>query len=494
MKLPQPIVDFVLRSDNAQDAVGLAIQQREEDMMNKALEVISQEVKEKNINATKSRKYVVSSTQNKINAKEQPSGKPYAALWSLYSNSPGSIQCASRIIEGVIGGGYVIEPDKGAKKGTKSDLKKLIKFFDSPNPDDTIETLITANLENYLAYGDWYMEKVPTKGTRSKQNFTVAELYGLNTADMTILVDPVHKSKGVLRKIGYKRTAEGSKGVIYKDHEVIQIRRPNNTAGVYGKAVFEKNNAILELLTRAIHYNTSVLKNGGRPPLKIELPEDSIEADAEAVSAYYEKNYTGEANAGKALVLFKGAEANPLGILPQDMAYLDLILNGIRLVAGQYGVPLILIGYAESANRAVASELRRSFYYTTIYPLRKLIANKLTHEIINKGLGIEGWRFDFRNLGLEESEASRRDTMTGMTKGMLSWNEGRMKMGLLPVAEDWANKFYLLSTKNDALTELENAIGAVSDASKPDGEEIPEAREQGEGADEDPVSDNDKEK
>jgi phage portal protein BeeE len=279
----------------------------------------------------------------------------------------------------------------------------------------------------------------------------------------------------------------------------MQIKRASNTAGVYGKAVLEKNNAILQLLVRAVNYNTSVLRNGGRPPLQIILPEDSTEVDAESVSTYYKKISKGK-QCWKGTILFKGAEAKTLGITPQDMAYLELILTGIKLTSGQYGVPLMLINFPEGSNRSVASEVRRVFYYTKIYPLRKLIAHKFTKEIIRDGLGIEGWKFDFRNQGLEESESSRRDTMTAMSKGMMGWNEGRIKMGLLPLAAKWANEHYLLGTKNDSLTRVIDAIGKKPEQSNPDDKEIGDTENAGEGADEQPAgepkesNDNDKER
>jgi hypothetical protein len=195
------------------------------------------------------------------------------------------------------------------------------------------------------------------------------------------------------------------------------------------------------------------------------LPDDSDEADAEAVNAFWEKNYTGPENAGKTLITFKGAKAQPLGITPQDMRYLNLLQYGVRAVAGQFGVPLIIIGIPEGTNRATASEVRRQFYLSKIFPLRDMIAKRLTREIIQERFGISGWKFTFKSAGLEESEATRRDTMTAWTKGLMSWNDARVKIGLEPVNIEWANKYFLLGTKNDSLIEIKNAI--ITEVAKP---------------------------
>jgi len=440
---------------------------------------------------TRSRKYVSTSgySPDTFLANTLLSGKNYDTLSVLFSDSPGSIQSASRIRDAVLGSGYVIKPPVEGQKGTKKDLKRLIEFFDAPNPDDTIETLLGVCIENYLCYGNFYLEKVPTKRSAryKRKSMEVAELYNLDPVKMTILVDAEKKKKGVIEKVGYRRKTDQNKSVIYSLDEIFQIRRANRRADLYGRAVLEDNTASLQLLLRALTYNINILRNGGRPPIQLILPDDSTEADADAVSAWFEKNYMGPHNAGKTLISFKGAKAEVLGISPQEMAYLELLRYGLRLVAGQYGVPLLLVGFPEGTNRATASEARRSFYLTNIFPLRKLISQKITKVIIRDGMGIEGWRLDFKTAGLEESEASRRDFMTARDKGLYTFNEARMAMGLLPVDEKWANKYYLLGSKNDSLIEIEDAIGRQPDDSSSDtpstkpergrGEENPEEDE-----------------
>jgi HK97 family phage portal protein len=493
MKLPKIIEKAVLQSDNVKEKVKeekVVWKKEQEKELVEFKKNLSQELKtqynkevtkevNKALNAAKkdwsvetvkaldrkfgsSRRYVsTTNTENEFRANVVAADKNYSTLSTLYSDSPGSIQSAFRIRDAVLGGGYVIKEEAG-NKGKKSDLKRLIDFFDRPNPDDTIETLLQVGIENYLAYGNWYMEKVPTKGTATGKTKDLAELYNLDPVKMSILVDSELKKKGVIQKAGYKQTTEAGKAIIYTTDEICHIKRPHRRADLYGRAVLEDNMATLQLLLRALTYNINILKNGGRPPLQLILPEDSTEADAEAVSAFWEKNYQGPHNAGKTLVSFKGAEAKVLGITPQDMSYLELLNYGLKLVAGQYGCPLFLVGFPGDSNRATAAEERKSFYLSLIFPLRKLISQKITQDIIRDGLHIEGWRFDFRTAGLEESESSRRDFMAGWGKGLYSFNEARIAMGQLPLDEDWANQYYLVGSKNDTLLPIKDAIGRES--------------------------------
>jgi HK97 family phage portal protein len=458
--------------------------------INKAVESAKKEWSEataKEITQQVQKKQFVTTTGSKpFQAKEITPRKNWSTLEQLYSNSPGSVQCVDRIKDSVIGSGYTIEPDDDVE-GTKKDLKTLTAFFDKPNPDETIEDIIGNGVINYLAFGNWFFEEV-----RTKNNKRIAEIYNLDPTKMKILVDEEKRQAGVNIVKGYERTTETGARIVYNEEEVTHIRRPDPKGSVWGRAVLENNEAILQLLIQALTYNINILKNGGRPPLQLILPEDSDENDADAVNAFWEKNYTGPENAGKTLVTFKGAKAEPLGMTPQDMRYLNLLQFGIRQVAGQFGVPLILIGFPEGTNRATASETRRQFYLSKIFPLRDMLSNRITREIIQEGLGIRGWRLTLKSAGLEESEATRRDTMTAWSKGLMNWNEARIKIGLEPLTEGWAKEYYLLGSKNDALIKLEDAITKPTKGDRGRGKGTPDAKQPdnaenpGEGADKNP--------
>jgi HK97 family phage portal protein len=433
------------------------------------------------------KKQYVTTTGNRprtFEAKEVPINKSWSTLEQLYSNAPGSVQCVDRIRDSVLGSGYTLEKVEG-EEATKKDLKTLIKFFDNPNPDETIEDIVGNGIINYLEYGSWFLEEVPTK-----RGDKLAEIYNLDSTKINILVDEEKRKAGINIISGYERTTETGTRVVYNAEEVTFIKRPDPRGLVWGKAVLEDNEATLQLLIQALIYNINILKNGGRPPLQLILPDDSDEADAEAVNVFWEKNYTGPENAGKTLITFKGAKASPLGITPQDMRYLNLLQYGIRAVAGQFGVPLIIIGIPEGTNRATASEVRRQFYLSKIFPLRDMIAKRITREVIKERFGVSGWKFTFKSAGLEESEATRRDTMTAWTKGLMSWNDARIKTGLEPLDEEWARKYFLLGSKNDSLIEIKNAILDVSPSKvkkpkgkAPDSQGVGGPQEPGQGAD-----------
>ena len=165
MKIPKFLENTILGSDNVKEKLQetkAEVQQESQTKYNKDItnainKALRSAKKDWSVDTAKAmdkrfgtaRQYISTSGnygQEKFNANIYRSGKNYATLSTLFSDSPGSIQSASRIRDAVIGGGYVIKQEEG-KKGTKKDLKRLIEFFDMPNPDDTIETLLGVSIE-----------------------------------------------------------------------------------------------------------------------------------------------------------------------------------------------------------------------------------------------------------------------------------------------------------------------------------------------------------
>ena len=478
-------MNYALGRPYVKTAVNHVVNNNVDKALNKEVSKISTRI-ENDLSKIQKRSYVTSFTDKSFDAKEYPSSKNYNTLEILFSESPGSIQCADRIINSVVGTGYTIKPIPGAYT-KKKDLKILTDFFDKVNAEgETIEEFVASGIEAYLEYGNWYFEKVPTKNKKK-----LAEIYNLNSKKMKILVNAEKKKRGVFEKLGYQQETATGKKIIYDLDEVAHVRARMKNAGLYGDAVLEKNSSVLLMIISALQYNNGILNNGGYIPFQITLPEDSNESDAEAVSAYIEKNHMGSHNAGKPIVAFKGAEIKPLGISPSDMQYLDLLNFGIKQVAGMYGVPLILIGIPEGSNRSTSTTTAKSYYHTVVFPLRDKISQILTNEIIRKGFGIEGWKFNFKTAGLEESESTRRDTMNAFRTGIITFNEARTKMGQQPIEDKWANNYYLVSSKNDTMFEMpdiieetKNNLSKLVGGGKTDEKEPEDNREQGQGAEE----------
>ena len=268
---------------------------------------------------------------------------------------------------------------------------------------------------------------------------------------MKILVDVEKRKAGINTPIGYelyvpfadaKKTED--KKIIYEFDEVMHFKRPDPKGKVYGRAIFEDNQSVLQLILQALIYNIKTFENSGKPPLKIRLPEGTSSTEAMEFSHFFEKNFQGMHNAGKALILYNNADAAALGLTPEDMDYLKLLMFGLKQVTGMYGVPMIMISQPEGSNRATSYEETKSFYQRVVQPLRNMICNKITQDVIKDSFGFSDWRLDFQDIDLEDSSKKVEEASKSFMYGTRSWNEARKRMGLEAGTEQWQDEFYIV--------------------------------------------------
>jgi len=395
--------------------------------------------------------YVSSATGGKFKAAELDNGKSWGLIYNIFSEAPGSTQCADRIRSAVTGAGYLLQPTIGGTKD-KKELKKLIEFFDAPNEDNTIEEIVQNIVTNYYAFGNGYLEKVylnSKKGEEKKGE--VAQIYTLPSEAMKILVNAEKRKAGINIPIGYEQFvpfASGAKKedktITYALDEVMHFKRPDARGRLYGRAIFEDNQSVLQLILQSLIYNIKTFENSGKPPLKIRLPEGTSETEAIEFSHFFEKNFQGMHNAGKALILYNNADASALGLTPQDIQYLQLLLFGLKQVAGMYGVPMTMISQPEGSNRATSYEEVKSFYQRVSQPLRNYICNKITKDLIIDSFNIKNWRLDFQDIDLEDSTKRVEEASKSFMYGTRNWNEARKRMGLEAGSETWMDEFFVV--------------------------------------------------
>jgi len=388
----------------------------------------------------------------KFSASELTTEKRFGMLYEVYSEAPGSTQCADRIRSAVTGNGYILQPVPTGKK-SKKELETLIEFFDRPNEDETIEDIVQSIVTNYYAFGNAYVEQVnEEKGEGdSKEQGEPQALYTLPSEDIRILVDAEKRKAGVNIPIGYQQyipfaegTTKADKTITYAIDDLMHFKRPDLRGRIYGRALFEDNQSVLQLILQALIYNIKTFQNGGKPPLQINLPEGTSSTEAIEFSHFFEKNFQGMHNAGKALITYNNAKASALGLTPQDIEYLQLLTFGLKQVGGMYGVPMIMISQPEGSNRATSFEETKSFYQRVVQPLRNYICNKITQDIIIDGFNFKDWRLDFQDIDLEDSKSRVEEASKSFMYGTRNWNEARKRMGLEAGSEPWMDEFFVV--------------------------------------------------
>ena len=95
------------------------------------------------------------------------------------------------------------------------------------------------------------------------------------------------------------------------------------------------------------------------------MPDDQFER----LKAELEGAFSGQANAGKPLLLEGGLDWKPLSLSPKDMDFLEAKAGAAREIALAFGVPPLLLGMPGDNTYSNYVEANRAFWRSTILPL-----------------------------------------------------------------------------------------------------------------------------
>ena len=389
------------------------------------------------------KEFITVTSSNKLSSEEIVPRKSWKTLKVLASEAPGAIQCVNIIKNRMLGGGFIIVPadEKSELNEKDEEYIRLKDFILEPNYDETLEDIFGAMIQNYLYYGISYLEMVRESNSESKKKGLLKQIFILDVSSVKILIDEGLKNQGVNLIVGFSREfGTKQKKILYELDEVFTHKRPSPEGNIYGEAILENHQAILSMVIQALTYNVNFLKNDGKGPLQINLPEGTGRAEGEAMQAFHEKHYTGPANAGRTLILFGGAKASTLGTTIKDMDYLSLLQFCKKEVAGMFGVPLVMISDPEGANRATSIEERKGFHVNQILPERAKLLRKFNKEIVKEGLKISKYKLDIEELDVDDQGKLTKEAKEAVSSGLASHNEACAYANWEKVNEDWADK------------------------------------------------------
>lgn len=407
--------------------------------------------------ALNKKQFITVTSQYQLSGSEVNPAKTWRTLKTLFSEVPGAIQCATVIKNRIMGGGFVIKPADGSDQVDENDEEyiRLKDFIEEPNTDETLEDVFAGLIQNYLCYGIAYLEKVMELDSKTNKKM-LTQVFLLDVEKMKILLDKEARDGGVDLVVGYSREINGSKKkIVYATDEVFRYRRPAPDGNIYGQATMESHTAVNSMAIQALTYNVNFLKNDGKQPLQIKLPDDTGRAEGEAFQTYYDKFYSGPSNAGRTLILYGGAEAKELGTSLKDMDYQGLIKTCKGLVAGMFGVPLVMISDPEGSNRASSIEERKGFHVNCTLPERRKLLKKFNKEIVKEGLGVTKYVYDIEELDVDDQGKLTTEANGALGSGMSSLNEACEYAGWEKVNEPWADQKIIINNGKAVLLDEE---------------------------------------
>ena len=188
-------------------------------------------------------------------------------------------------------------------------------------------------------------------------------------------------------------------------------------------------------------WSAALLHNMAVPGVVLSPRNDSLggptREEAEAISESYKQKFGG-ANRGAPMVLSGSMNVDIVSFSPDQMKLQELRRLPEERISAVLGVPAILAGLGaglDSATYNNTRELREFFTEQKLIPLWKMVANELTHQLLEPDYGItDGGVCEFdvtkvRALSEDMDDLYKR-VNTGVQGGWITIGEARKVVGL----------------------------------------------------------------
>lgn len=169
--------------------------------------------------------------------------------------------------------------------------------------------------------------------------------------------------------------------------------------------------------------------NGSRPGGVLIAPGPITKEKAEAVSSQWNSGYSGD-NIGKTAILGDGMQYTPLAVSAHDAQMIQQLDLSARIVCSAFNVPTWKIHITDASKSA--SEGSEVYYSDCLQSYIEARENLLDDGLELKKFGVEAY-LDIDALIRMNSSSKMAFLKDGIGSGLLSPNEGRAKLGYLPV-------------------------------------------------------------
>jgi len=358
----------------------------------------------------------------------------YIALEAIYKKESWVRSCIDVITRTATSNGYrlVAEDTKELVDPKSKNFSPIIQLLERPNPNDTLEEVLSEICIDLHIYGDAYLEIV-----RDKQGNPIA-LYNIYAPSLRVLVNKhgtilgyIQKPMGILNR--------GSDTVSFEAKEVAHFRLPNPGNEVYGLSPIESLDIVIETDLYAQDYNRNFFKNHAVPRLHVDLSNCTL-PQLKRIREYFNSYFKGSKNAHKTIVTEGGAKITAIGVKPNDMEFLNQRKFSRDEICSVFGVPPMKLGIFEDVNRASSGEADKSFKSEKIIPLQRMLAKKLNSTIIKEFNKIgDKVKFEFVEVDLRDEKEQAQIDKLNIESGVLTVDEIRKKKGLPPRSKEEVN-------------------------------------------------------
>ena len=298
---------------------------------------------------------------------------------------------------------------------------------DQPNTVSTGVDFKARMIRDIVLHGNAYVEI-------EKDGNKIESLWNLDPRLVAIstLTDPVKPY--IIKDIVIRITGSS---VPLKIDEVMIAVADSDDLGLSGNGVIAYGDKIIELALNELELSSNIMNNGSSPASILKI-EKNLSPDAQQrLRDSWEKLYKGASNSGKLVILEEGMSYEKMTYSPSELGISDLMNSTSSSICQLFNVPEQMVSASANTYGSVESMSIRFLQYC-ISPIISIIESSLNRSLL---LEKEKGKLFFKintDTVLQSTQQERYDALnTGISSGILSINEARIKENLPPIDDNF---------------------------------------------------------
>ena len=299
-------------------------------------------------------------------------------------------------------------------KGEKEEIAShpLLTLWRKVNPYYTWEEFVETFQQHLELTGKAFWLVLPLDGGQPQ------ELWPLRPDAVRVVPDPEKFISAYLYQVG-------GQTFTLRPEQVIYLRYPNPGNPYEGMSPVQAAMTDIDAERYAALWTLNFFLNSAEPGGIIQTKALTDE-EFERLRLRWQESHKGVANAHRVAILEEATWVDRK-LTQRDMQFEQLRRLNRDTILGAFGVHSSVMGVSESVNRANALAARLDFAQWVLLPRLRRIRAKLNEELCPRfGADLE---FDFENPGPMDPEMILREAIEGYKAGLLTRNEGRVRLG-----------------------------------------------------------------
>lgn len=219
----------------------------------------------------------------------------------------------------------------------------------------------------------------------------------------------------------------------YNPEQIIHIKLPDPLNPNLGFSPIRSLEFTIQQYIYTKQWNANLMKNGARPSGALTTDETLTEEQFNRLKAQITQEFSGAVNSGKPLLLEGGLKWQEFTVSPKELDWLTSLKSLIKEIAIAFGIAPELLGDSENKTYSNFQEARKQLYYNVVLPYAETIIYEL-NRALTKYLNFYV-EIDYKNIDAlaEDKDSVIKQATEGVTKGVMTINEGRKLLGLPPI-------------------------------------------------------------